>query len=136
MSEYVSSKLRRMTRARADDRCEYCLLPGDCTIASHQPDHIIAIKHAGKTVVNNLAWACAFCNSQKGSDIASIDPESGRLTRLFNPRTDLWSDHFVVKHVMIVGKSPIGRATVSLLNFNDERALNQRRSLMKLGRFP
>ncbi|NUQ64986.1 MAG: hypothetical protein HUU20_21185 [Pirellulales bacterium] len=54
-------------------------------------NHIIAQKHHGPTEPFTLALACYNCNSFKGPNIAGIDPETGRLTRLFNPRVDVWS---------------------------------------------
>ena len=37
------------------------------------------------------------CNRRKGSDIASIDPETGQLTPLFHPRVDRWDDQYMEK---------------------------------------
>jgi 5-methylcytosine-specific restriction endonuclease McrA len=51
-------------------------------------DHIISVKHEGATTAENLAYACAFCNRNKGSDIGSVDPHSGNFVRFFNPRMD------------------------------------------------
>ena len=81
---------REAIRRRASGRCEYCLLPD----FAMQPEdfhveHIIARKHASKTTEDNLAWACIFCNLYKGPNLASFDPDSGELTRLSNPRTDI-----------------------------------------------
>jgi hypothetical protein len=45
-------------------------------------------------VVENLAFACVFCNRYKGSDIATVDPVTGEAVRLFDPRQDSWGDHF------------------------------------------
>jgi len=52
------------------------------------------VKHGGQTIEENLALCCALCNRYKGSDIASIDPETGLLTLLFHPRLDRWGKHF------------------------------------------
>lgn len=71
---------------RARSRCEYCLLPARYTEAPFQIDHIIARKHGGETIATNLALSCYSCNSYKGPNIASLDPDSGRLVRLFHPR--------------------------------------------------
>src|SRR5262245_8308286 len=71
---------------RARSRCEYCLLPVDCTEAPFQIDHIIAKKHGGETTADNLALSYYACNSYKGPNIASLDPDSGRLVRLFHVR--------------------------------------------------
>jgi 5-methylcytosine-specific restriction endonuclease McrA len=59
----------------------------------HQVDHVIAEEHGGQTTLDNLALSCTVCNRRKGSDIGSLDPDSGTLIPLFNPRTQQWSDH-------------------------------------------
>lgn len=123
----VSRQLRRSVAARADYRCEYCHLSEADTSARHTVDHIIAVKHGGPTELDNLALACVECNANKGSDIATIDPEGGELVPLFNPRLDNWEEHFALDGVMIVGLTPIGRGTVRMLQFN-EPVQSQRRA--------
>ena len=86
MSQYIPAELRRQVQARAGQRCEYCLLHDDDAFLPHEPDHIIAVKHHGKTNEANLAWTCFVCNRAKGSDLASIDDVSGDIIRLLNPR--------------------------------------------------
>jgi 5-methylcytosine-specific restriction endonuclease McrA len=76
----ISAALRRQVRERASERCEYCLLAELKAFFPHEPDHIIAQKHAGQSALDNLALACFDCNRFKGSDIASVDPESGVIT--------------------------------------------------------
>ena len=76
------------------------------------------------------------CNLHKGPNIASLDPSSGRLTRLFNPRTDQWSKHFEWKGARLFGRTSIGRVTERTLNFNDEVRVDLRQSLMDDGLFP
>ena len=88
MRPHVPAALRRLVRERAGGCCEYCRLPDDVSWLPHEPDHVIATKHGGETTADNLAWACFLCNRYKGSDIASVDPQSRRITRLFNPRQD------------------------------------------------
>ena len=83
----ISAALRREVRERARERCEYCLLAESQAFFPPEPDHLIALKHGGKTVSANLALACFDCNRFKGSDIASLDPITGELVGLFNPRT-------------------------------------------------
>ena len=88
MSKYVGADLRRLVAERAGRVCEYCLIHEDDTFFGCQVDHVISEKHGGKTEPGNLAYACAFCNRHKGTDIASISQRTGKLTALFNPRTD------------------------------------------------
>ena len=95
-SEYISAELRRQVIRRSESRCEYCLLSVNDSFFEHEADHIIAKKHGGETSLENLALACFDCNRFKGSDIASLDPRSGELVPLFNPRTDEWQIHFSV----------------------------------------
>ena len=80
------------------------------TWAVHTIDHIIAEKHGGPTAADNLALACMICNSRKGSDLASIDEQSGAIEPLFHPRRDRWTDHFQLVGGRIEPRTPKGRA--------------------------
>ena len=44
--------------------------------------------------------------------------ETGELTRLFNPRTDTWNQHFRIQAGRIIGLTPVGMTTVYVLNMN------------------
>jgi hypothetical protein len=128
--------LRRLVRERAAFRCEYCLLAEDDAYFPHEPDHVIAAKHGGATEASNLALACFDCNRNKGSDIASIDPDSGSLTPLFNPRTQSWQQHFQAVAGRIATNTPIGRVTVAVLRMNLAVRVEVRGELAGLGRWP
>jgi hypothetical protein len=123
----ISAALRRQVRERASERCEYCLLAEIRAFFPHEPDHIIAQKHGGPTMAENLALACFDCNRFKGSDIASVDPVSGSLTPLFNPRTQRWADHFELIDGRISPLIPVGRATARLLRLNLSQRIEVRR---------
>ena len=114
----ISAALRREVRERARERCEYCLLAESQAFFPHEPDHLIALKHGGKTVSANLALACFDCNRFKGSDIASLDPISGELVALFNPRTQGWSEHLRLNGPEIIPITAVGRATEAMLRLN------------------
>jgi hypothetical protein len=135
---HVSAALRRAVSARAERCCEYCLIPEDDTFFGCEVDHIISEKHGGATSSGNLAFACLVCNRRKGSDIASIDPQSGALTRLFNPRLDRWPDHFAFSDdgIVIDALTPIGAVTVRLLQLNDAERQLERAALRAIGRYP
>ena len=120
----------------AQDRCEYCHFPADLAELSFELDHIIARKHGGPTEPDNLAWACFYCNSYKGPNIAGIDPESGDLVRLFHPRRDDWADHFQWGGATLAGRTPVGRATIQVLCINHPDAVSVRASLQREGVFP
>lgn len=64
---YVSAALRKLVYDRAKGACEYCLIDEENSFARHQIDHVIAEKHGGLTVKENLALSCTLCNKYKGS---------------------------------------------------------------------
>jgi hypothetical protein len=100
------------------------------SLVSHEVDHVVAQKHGGATDADNLALSCALCNKHKGSDLASIDPDTGDLTPLFHPRRQRWSEHFQLLGAMIVPRTPAGRATVRLLQLNHPDRLAVRALLL------
>jgi hypothetical protein len=111
-------------------------LPQRLTRLPFQIDHIIAEKHQGPTVLENLALACLHCNSYKGPCIAGRNRETGEVTRPFNPRTDNWHDHFTWDGPRLVGKTDIGRVTIDVLKINLDYRLVIRAALIAEGEFP
>ena len=132
----ISPELRRGVRERAAGCCEYCLLPEEQAFFPHEPDHIIAAKHGGKTTAENLALACFDCNRFKGSDIASIDPNTGELIQLFNPRKQDWNEHFRVAGGLIKPRTAIGRVTEFVLKLNLPFRVEVREILGTIKRYP
>jgi len=132
---YVPASLRRMVFDRANGNCEYCLIPGALALASHQVDHAISEKHGGETISENLALSCSFCNQAKGSDVGSIDAETGEYVRLYHPRCDGWMEHFQIDEGTgeILGISAVGRVTVRLLQMNRVAYLPERLLLLRAG---
>ena len=123
--------MRRAVRLRAGNRCEYCGIHEDDTEFGCEVDHILSEKHLGKTELDNLALACFFCNRNKGSDIGSIrSAEDPEFIPFFNPRTDLWADHFEFDALMrIMPKTDIGLVTARIFGFNTENRLLERQDL-------
>ena len=132
----MNISIRRLVRERASKCCEYCLIHEDDALLPHEADHIISEKHGGETTLENLALACFYCNRYKGSDIASIDPVTGALTPLFNPRTQTWEEHFRLEGVQIVPLTAEGRVTERILQFNHPDRLFERQILGDAGRNP
>lgn len=66
----MNEQLRRLVVQRAGGRCEYCHFPETASFYPFQIDHIIAEKHGGPTIADNLAWSCYYCNTYKGPNIA------------------------------------------------------------------
>jgi HNH endonuclease len=123
---YVPTALRREVIERAGNRCEYCLLRAEVAFFPHEVDHVVAEKHGGATDFDNLALACWRCNRHKGSDLTSFDPQTRQLSPLFNPRTQVWAEHFAYEKERIIGLTPEGRTTVHLLRLNSEERLTER----------
>ncbi|MDQ1317100.1 MAG: hypothetical protein QG641_93 [Candidatus Poribacteria bacterium] len=136
MSRYISDELRRFVASRAENVCEYCLIYEHDTFFGCEIDHIISIKHGGSTNPDNLAYACALCNRNKGSDIGSILQQTGDFVRFFNPRKDLWTDHFHLNGSFIQPLTDIGKATIQILNINDNCRILERQALIEAGRYP
>lgn len=133
---YIPLGLRRAVSERAGYRCEYCLLLEEFSYFPHEPDHIIPVKHGGKTVADNLALACFWCNRLKGSDLAALDPQTDQVTPLFNPRQHVWNNHFRLDGAVIMPLTPEGRVMVSLLKLNRADRLAARQLLFQLGYYP
>lgn len=126
---YIPAALRRLVYERAKGCCEYCLISENLSFATHQVDHIIAEKHGGETIESNLALSCTLCNKRKGSDIASIDDETGAIVPLFNPRTDVWNEHFRLENGYLIGLTPNAKATIRFLQLNKATRIEERRIL-------
>lgn len=133
---YIPADLRTLVISRARESCEYCLVHADYTVLVHEIDHVIAEKHGGTTQADNLAYACAQCNRFKGSDIATLDAQTGKVEPLFNPRRQHWHDHFRLDGPAIVPLSSTGRATERLLQLNQIDRILLRRELISVDRYP
>jgi hypothetical protein len=131
--KYVPVALRRLVRARAGERCEYCLIPEQFTLAVHWVDHVVAEKHGGQTEEDNLALSCVLCNQHKGTDLTSIDPQTGQITPLFHPRRDRWAEHFRLAGAHIEPLTATGRVTVRLLQLNHPDRIEERQLHLALG---
>lgn len=90
-------------------------------------EHVISRQHLGTSTLDNLALACNLCNLHKGPNVAGIDAATGQLVPLFNPRRDVWNEHFIRQGPEIVGRSAVGQVTVQVLNMNDAAAVEVRR---------
>src|SRR6266446_3053573 len=101
----MTKSQRRQAWKRARGRCEYCRLP----------------------------QACAACNAHKGPNAAGYDPATGALVALFNPRQDKWSKHFSWRGAVLIGKTPVGRATIDVLKINEPQRVVHRDMLLSLG---
>ena len=130
----MDSAVRTRVRQRAGERCEYChLRQQHVPFWPLQIEHIIPKKHNGTDAEENLALACVRCNLGKSSNLSGIDSETGDIVSLFNPREQDWNEHFGFRGAEIVGLTPIGRATVHVLNMNEPHRLRLRVELLAAG---
>lgn len=133
----MDSALRATVRSRARFRCEYCLLPeAFAQVTPFQIEHIVARQHRGPTVLSNLALACHHDNLHKGPNLTGIDPTTRRIVPLFHPRRMKWERHFRWEGPYLIGRTPIGRATIEVLEMNHEARVELRCSLIEEGVFP
>jgi len=79
---------RQLVRERAGNLCEYCRLPQGSYDLTFHVEHIVAQQHQPDHTLFNLALAFDQCNLHKGTNLVTIEQQSGQQVRLFNPRSD------------------------------------------------
>ncbi|MBW4671846.1 MAG: HNH endonuclease [Cyanomargarita calcarea GSE-NOS-MK-12-04C] len=119
---YIPVEIDRRVRNSARNRCGYCLSPQHLVMARLEIEHIIPISKGGSNDESNLWLGCPLCNGYKSDKTTGIDPETEDIVKLFNPRTQVWSEHFCWTEdgLRIVGKTPTGRATVVVLHLSSD----------------
>jgi hypothetical protein len=127
----MDAATKRLVRRRAQERCEYCRLPQAAQpfVAFHI-ERIIPSKHRGTDDAENLCLACERCNLSKGPNLSGIDPETGNVERIFDPRHQSWQDHFEFRGALITGLTAVGRTTVDVLPMNERRRVQLRADLI------
>jgi hypothetical protein len=123
-------------RERARERCEYCRMHEALQGATFHVEHVLPRIQGGGDELDNLAFACPSCNLHKAERTRCRDPETNLEVDLFNPRIHLWDDHFQFEGYELRARSPIGRATIQLLNLNHSRRYQIRRAEEMFGLFP
>jgi HNH endonuclease len=132
----ISKETRDVVEQRALGACEYCRLPQAASVLPHQVDHIIGRQHLGSDDLENLCLCCIRCNLKKGPNIASIDPDTGRIVALFHPRRQSWPEHLLLdRDGRLHGRTPEGRATVQLMDMNDTSRVSLRSLLLRQGMY-
>jgi hypothetical protein len=89
-------------------------------------------------VRENLWLVCTRCNQFKGHKTRTTDPETGEIVPLFNPRTQVWAEHFAWSEdgTEVSGRTACGRATVEALRLNRELVVLARRRWVSVGWHP
>jgi HNH endonuclease len=92
----------------------------------------------GEDDLENLALACFHCNRRKTNRLTAVDPQSNVETPLFNPRFQVWDEHFVwsTDGLLILGLTAVGRSTIATLALNRERVINIREADKAIARHP
>lgn len=132
----IAKALRRLVFERANNCCEYCLLSSEDSFLRLQVSLIIAKQDGGETVADNLCVCCPDCYALKGSVSTALEPLTNTMTPLYNPRTQVWREHFLVHNVRIEPRTKEGSATVYLLQFNSAERMLERETLLEMGRYP
>jgi hypothetical protein len=138
MSSYVPADLRRQVRIDARGRCGYCLSPERLLGVALEVEHLVPESEGGKTERDNLWLACRRCNSFKADRCRATDPLTSQATSLFNPRHEVWSEHFrwSLDGTRIIGVTPSGRATVDALKLNHPLIVMTRELWVRAGVHP
>lgn len=81
---------------------------------------------------------CEYCKNQQGYSTAALDPLTRKVVLLFNPRIQVWEEHFAWDETLtqIVGLTPTGRATIKCLKMNRAESVNLRMALVAFGKHP
>ena len=128
--------LCRSVEARASGRCEYCLMHQVLKGATFHVEHVVPRSRGGSSELDNLAWCCPGCNLHKSDRTEAPASGSDERVPLFNPRQDSWQMHFQWEGHHVMGRTPIGQATISLLDLNHPRRILIRQAEELFGFFP
>jgi hypothetical protein len=134
----ITARLRDEIETRARKLCEYCRSNSKYSDTSFEIEHIFPVSKGGGNDLENLALSCRGCNIRKSSKTEGLDVISDEIVRLFHPRKDIWKEHFSWggNFTLIVGLTPVGRATVEVLQLNREGLVNIREMLCREGVHP
>jgi hypothetical protein len=137
-SAHITPTLRAVVAKRSHFRCCYCQTAEEISGSRFTLDHIVPESLGGQTSSDNLCLACWECNRIKRDRITAFDPDTGKMVRLFNPNTQDWHDHFEWQNdsLLIIGVTPVGRATANALQLNRAVLVNARRLWVTAGWHP
>jgi hypothetical protein len=138
MTSYIPEAARRRVIEAFGNLCSYCQAAQQYVLSKLEIEHIIPIALGGSNDEWNLCLACRLYNLYKSDQIEATDPISKAIVALFDLRTQAWSDHFQWSQdgAIIVGLTPVGRATVEALHLNNEIAVEVRRNWVLVGWHP
>ena len=134
----VGVRIRRLVDGRAGGRCEYCRCPAAFSSSNYAVEHIHPRDLGGTDDPENLAWSCQGCNDYKAAVTEATDSATGEAAPLYHPRRQAWGEHFVWSSdwLTVLGRTPVGRATIERLRLNRPSVINLRRALIAVGEHP
>src|SRR5260370_1024702 len=91
---YIPVEAERRLRAEARNRCGHCLSPQHLVMARLEIEHIVPLAKGGSNHESNLWLSCPLCNRSKADRTEVQDSETGQMVSLFNPRLQVWFEHF------------------------------------------
>jgi hypothetical protein len=123
---------------RAGHRCEYCRAPEVGFNFPFEVEHVIPTARGGADDPANLALSCRACNLRKRDVVSGPDATTGEEVRLFDPRSDRWSEHFGFDPdtAELIPLTPVGRVTAAQLDLNHPFQLAARQLWMQLRLYP
>ncbi|MBE9215641.1 HNH endonuclease [Plectonema cf. radiosum LEGE 06105] len=129
MSTYISETLKNQITNNDKKRCCYCLTTEVNSGIPMTYDHIKPLSKGGKTNFENVCLACRSCNEFKSNSTEAVDPLRGEIAPIFNPRIQIWLDHFTWSpdSTKVEGLTAIGRATIVTLRMNNPVIIVARR---------
>lgn len=135
---YIPEPVRQHVAETARYRCGYCQTLQDIVGYPLHVEHIIPEVAEGTSTEDNLWLACLPCNNHKGSQTHAKDPVTQTDVPLFNPRTQVWAEHFAWTDngTQIFGSTAIGRATILALKLNAPIRVHARRRWVSAGWHP
>jgi 5-methylcytosine-specific restriction endonuclease McrA len=135
---HVPAALRARVTRQARYRCGYCLCSQELVGMPMTIEHIIPEAAGGSTVEENLWLSCIRCNLFKGPQTHAKDPQTGESVAFFNPRHDVWNEHFAWDEhgIEILGTTAHGRATCTALRLNNPEIVVARRLWATAGWWP
>ncbi len=138
MSVYIAVELQRRIRNHFSNCCAYCRTDESLTVSTFEFEHIIPRSAGGESIFENLCLACPSCNRYKAYRQTAFDEVTQREIRLFHPHQQLWSEHFAWNENSnyIIGLTPVGRATVSVLKMNRSQMTRVRKMWVTMGEHP
>lgn len=138
MSNRPTKAQRDEVFKRAEGLCEYCQSQEKYSNSTFEVEHIIPISKGGEKILENLAFACSGCNKSKSDKVSAFDLQSQTETLFYNPRKDVWLEHFAWNEdfTEIAGLTAKGRVTIKGLKLNRKNVVNLRKVLLIVGEHP